>query len=441
MPCYAPIWGRCTADVPRRYRKREGVESLARQAFGTIDKQRSGRWRARFVHPTVPFRSDGTPNRISAPSTFRTKRDAQDWLARVQSEIAADTWRSPAQVEADRVAAEIAARRDALTFGDYADDWLAARNIRPTTRRAYESMLRTHLVPHWGMTPLKAITTTDVRTWLAELAPGAPVMRRRAFELFSTLMATAVDDDLLAVTPVKRNMLASVAPAPAPESAADGRKRPAKRVPRALSPGELTALADAVPDYLRLPVLLAGTVGLRSGELRALTGQSVETLPGGITVLHVTKGVTGHGTNVHVGPPKTKAGVRTVPVPESLRDDLVALADMVGADGLLFHANGDAGRVLPERTLQGHLSAAGERAGLGHVTPHDLRHSAISQAIAAGAAPTEVRDLVGHTKTSMTDHYTHTGRDQLVRIVDSIDRARTEPQADNVVPLVRRRMA
>lgn len=405
---------------------------MARLAFGIIDRQRSGRYRARYTHPERPTNADGSPNRVAAPTTFARKGDAQTWLAGVQAAIAKGEWKSPEEVQADKIAAQITAARDAMTFGDYAAQWMRTRDLRPTTRRAYDSMLRNHLLPAWGTTPLRAITTAALRAWLAEVAPDRPTVRRRAYELLSTILATAADDELIAVSPCKRNMLATVT------AATTTGKAPHRKGPQALSAAQLDALADEVPAYLRVPVLLAGTVGLRSGELRALTGDSVRILPSGDTVLHVTRAVTGHGERTVVGPPKTDRSVRTVPVPASLVDEISALAVAAGRDGWLFHPVGDARRVIPERTFQENLAAAGERLGLGRVTPHVLRHTAASRARAAGAAATEVRDLLGHTTTAMTDHYTHTAADQLARLVDVLDRERTHPAVDNVVPMSRK---
>jgi len=47
-------------------------------------------------------------------------------------------------------------------------------------------------------------------------------------------------------------------------------------------------------------------------------------------------------------------------------------------------------------------------AGLGHVRPHDLRHTAVALWIAAGANPKEVAVRAGHTSVSFTlDRYGH----------------------------------
>jgi hypothetical protein len=50
-----------------------------------------------------------------------------------------------------------------VTFGEYADGWLAKQTkIRPTTRKLYETYLRVHLTPRFGRRLMQAITVDEV---------------------------------------------------------------------------------------------------------------------------------------------------------------------------------------------------------------------------------------------------------------------------------------
>ena len=417
VPRWFPV-----GNIPVDTRK---VEGMRISSFGAVEKRASGRWRARYVHPTRPYKEDGARNYIAAPTTFATKTAARDWLSGIQSDIARGAWKSPEQVEAERLEAERAAALAARTFGSYAEGWMESRPLTPATRRAYQSSLRTHLLPQWGNTPLQAITTPAVREWLANLAPGRPGARKKSFELFKTILNTAVDDDILAANPCKRNMLGTVSAAPAPSDTTPTRKQER----RALTLSQLEALAAEVPPYMRVLVLLTGLTGPRSGEVRNLHGRHITTDTAGLVWLNIQEAVSGQGAALAVGTPKTAKSIRSIPVPSSLTDDVLALADKAGPDGLLFHPVSDSSRVIPERTFQINLKRAGERAGIGHVSPHDLRHTAVSLARDNGAPDTAVRDLVGHTTTSMTSRYTHTTPETLARVVDAVDRERTRPAA------------
>lgn len=139
----------------------------------------SGRMQARYIHPEVPFKDEGTRNYINGPVTFTTKRAADNWLAKVQASIAAGTWKSPEQEKADQIRADAEAKQMAYTFGEYAETFFATRDYSPNTERPERSRLNTHLLPRWGDVPLSAITTSDVKAWAVTLAPGAPGSRKK----------------------------------------------------------------------------------------------------------------------------------------------------------------------------------------------------------------------------------------------------------------------
>ena len=56
---------------------------MARRSFGTTRRLPSGRWQARYAT------KDG--ERITAPDTFRTKADANRWLATIEADMARGT--------------------------------------------------------------------------------------------------------------------------------------------------------------------------------------------------------------------------------------------------------------------------------------------------------------------------------------------------------------
>lgn len=65
-------------------------------------------------------------------------------------------------------------------------------------------------------------------------------------------------------------------------------------------------------------------------------------------------------------------------------------------------------------------------AGLEGLTPHALRHTAASLAIASGANVKVVQTMLGHQSATMTlDLYGHLLADQLDEVADAMDAART----------------
>lgn len=387
---------------------------MSRNSFGTTRKLKSGNWQVRYLHPHAPYRPDGTPNQISGGS-YRTKTEAENRRLQLWQQVRTGEWKSPEQLKAEREAAEHSAALEARAFGPYASDWLTSRRLTPATRAGYEANLRVHLQPQWENTPIRDITTPAVRAWLAVLAPSRPGARKKAFELFRTILNSAMDDGIIAVNPCKRNMLNTVAAATSKDVPA---KR--KRQPRALTMEQLKQASQHVPHYMRLMVLLSGMVGLRAGEVRALRGKHlIDHGPHGL-FLRVEQGYTGQGTRLEKGIPKTDKSVRDVPVPPALADDIRQAVKKVGPGGLIFPGKAGPGHVLPLSTYQNALRRLEDKTSVGYLTPHDLRHTASSLMQANGVSQQVVADILGHTKTVMTQNYTHTFREQFKAAGDAL---------------------
>ena len=75
---------------------------------------------------------------------------------------------------------------------------------------------------------------------------------------------------------------------------------------------------------------------------------------------------------------------------------------------------------------RGALNQACERIGIPRLTPHELRHTAASLAIASGADIKVVQQMLGHKSATMTlDQYGHLFGDRLDVVADAMDAART----------------
>ena len=80
-------------------------------------------------------------------------------------------------------------RADRLTLADYAEAWLAQRDLKARTREHYAELLDRHLLPAFGALPLASITADDVRAWHDKIGWPTPTLRAHCYGLLRTIMA------------------------------------------------------------------------------------------------------------------------------------------------------------------------------------------------------------------------------------------------------------
>ena len=185
---------------------------------------------------------------------------------------------------------------------------------------------------------------------------------------------------------------------------------------RFLSHEQVAALADAAgEDHLIIRVL--AYCGLRFGELAALRVRDVDPLR---RRLHIEVSATEVDGRMVFGTPKSHQ-CRSVPVPRSLITDLAAVCAGKSPDELVFTAPN--GGVLWLRNWRRRVfDPAVAAAGLGQLSPHELRHTAASLAVAAGANVKAVQRTLGHASAAMTlDVYSGLFDDDLDAVADRLD--------------------
>jgi integrase len=188
--------------------------------------------------------------------------------------------------------------------------------------------------------------------------------------------------------------------------------------PGFLTHDEVEQLAGAAGDHADAIRLLACT-GLRFGEMAALRVRRVDFLRRRLTV---AESATEVGGRIQFGTPKTHQQ-RTVPLPSALAEPLARRCEGKLPDDLLITA--PTGTVLRLRNWRRLVfDPAVKTAGLIGVTPHDLRHTAASLAVASGATVKSVQRMLGHASAAMTlDVYSGLFDDDLTALADRMDAA------------------
>lgn len=193
-----------------------------------------------------------------------------------------------------------------------------------------------------------------------------------------------------------------------------------------LTTGEVAAVRDALPPQLQALVTLAAGTGMRQGECFGLTVDRVKFLER--TAMVDQQLVTVAGQPPTLGPPKTQASNRTIPLPQVVVDALAAhLAEFpAGPDGLVFTMSGKP----ITRSAFGHKwRAAVKEAGLPTGTGfHALRHYYASLLIRHGESVKTVQARLGHASAVETlDTYSHLWPDSDDRTRDAIDSVLKSP--------------
>jgi len=378
---------------------------MAKRGFGEIERRVSAAgtvsYRARYSV------SDGT--RYSR--TLRTKLDAEAWLAAERALLDRDQWAPPAV----RKAAEQkrAQARAENTLAAYAERYLTERPLRPKTVTEYRAHLRKRLLPYLGDLPVNSIGVSDIKAWRSSLDASTPAANAAAYRLLRSLLQAAEEDELIDRAPPKVRG-AGAAP---PETEA---------VPATLD--EIATIIDAMPDRLKLFIVLAAFVGLREGEILELRRSDVDGATGRISVSRkidkdAHPGAAGAcpGCRRAITAPKTRKGTRVVHVPRPFLPMLAEHLDShaeAGPTGLLFP--GERTDHMSVRYVMDRYRPAREAAGRPDLTIHGLRHTALTLAGQHGATNAELQARAGHASQAAMAIYQHATLDRDAALAEKI---------------------
>jgi integrase len=305
-----------------------------------------------------------------------------------------------------------------LTVAQWADRWLAGRvSIRPTTRYAYAHVLGQYVKPALGRQLLAEVRADHIDQMLGLIRAGKirPETNRRGGD--GRLAESAVRQ-IYVITAAMFNgavkkRLIPFTPCVGIEFAETEDHEPAVWGPHEVS--RFLAFAAGHEPALAIGFRAAFSFGLRRGEAAGLRWADIDTEAG---LLHVRQQLVSVGGEHQIGPPKSRAGRRSVPLSldsefaAALRDHRKAhLADRMAAQdwtetGLIL-AMPD-GKPVPLWRLSARFRELVTAAGLPPLSLHGARHTANTAWNAAGVPTFERQSWLGHSSPAMTDRtYLH----------------------------------
>lgn len=288
-----------------------------------------------------------------------------------------------------------AVSRSTTPVGVYLEQWVSdVRNIRPTTRRGYRTVIAQHLAPTIGHIPLASLTPVHVERMLATLAPTMSAKYlRNVHAVLRRALNQAVRSGLVAKNVAGREFVDA--------------PRVTLRDPEALTDAQLEALLTAAADdrLAALFVVLADC-GLRMGEALGLAWQDI-----GPATLRVEAELTYRDGRYRREDPKTERSKRTVPLTARAVAALAAHRERTIREGFVPTATGPVftnrrGGPLSGSWVTHHFYGLCERAGIDRRPPKILRATFASRLADRGVSDLVIADLMGHTRTKTTKrHY------------------------------------
>lgn len=347
---------------------------------------REGRNGTRVYRARVYYRG-----RYVASRTFLRKRDAQEWERKQLDALKTGIWADP--------------RTGEKPVREWCDAWLSAQPARqPATERKIRGVINKQIARSFGRRPLVSVRPSEVQEWSAEISrKQSPATARHALGVLRRVFDYAVRDGA-----VQRNPAAGIR---LPKVQGND--------PRPLTHAELWALADYLMSPRdRLLVLVAGYCGLRWGELAALRWSDVDL---GARRLRVARAYSEEALRGAMAPVKDHQA-RSVPIPAIVSEELARFGSEGGPQDLVFPS----ARSTPLRNRNFRrdvFDEAVEALDL-DITPHNLRDTAASLAIQAGASVVAVARLLGHESAATTlNHYAGLFPSDLDDVACRLDRA------------------
>lgn len=309
---------------------------------------------------------------------------------------------------------------------EWLDRWLEdvmKPQLKPRTLKTYSSQIETCIKPSIGGVRLRKLEPKHFRMLEKYVTSDHPEKKVRArstataqhaYQCLRKALKDAVAEGLLDTNPADK-----VTP-----------PRVTAQEVRILTPGQAMQQIDTEGDRMRkLMWKMAYVLGLRQGERLGSIGSEIIYIDGVVCIrvewqlqwipkaeFPASIEHRSLGGSAYLTRPKSKAGVRVLPIPPALAVELLSWIEdnHIGPDDLIFTRNG---KPISHKVDTNWWNASLEMAHLPKVRVHAARHLAATMMMEAGV-PENLRVIyMGHTKEKTTMGYTHASLQDLLQAV------------------------
>ena len=344
----------------------------------------------------VRFRDESKKQRAK---TFARKKDAEAFEAKVVTEVKNGTWLDPvvAHVNLEDI---------------WVDFYELKQGKKKNTLIDYENIWRLHLAPRWGKMAVIRVNQIEFDKWVIA-KKLSPQRISKIHLVMSMLLDHAVKRKNLKHNPLK-DALGRRSKANLPTASVE-------IATNFLTLGQLMKVAERAGFY-RDVVLVLGLCGLRWGELVGLQVKDLNVSAGTLTIRRSLVEING---KLEESTTKSHRW-RIVHLPEILQIACHRWVFDKNQDDPLFHT--EEGTFLRNTNFTRRIFIpALLKSEVKKIRIHDLRHTAASIAISAGATPNMVKEMLGHSDVQLTMRvYAHIFEADREKVAANVNRAVNE---------------
>ena len=337
------------------------------------------------------WRTETSEGRKQHTKSFRTKKEAQQFLTDTMAAIRGGVFSEPSKV----------------TLGEFLlERWLPTKKmaVRVSTYASYRGLVERHVIPALGHVQIQQLTADRLDRFYADLV--AHGLSTKTIRNIHVLLHRALTDA------VRKSLV--------PRNVADASDPPKlnradREEMKTWTPEQLREFFAGITTHrLAAAYILAATTGMRRGEVLGVRWRDIDFKA---RRLHVQQTVLTVEYQIIIGRPKTLRGERKIALDDQTiqvlqshraaqRREKQLLGDGYQDHGLVF-AREDGTPVHPDYFSQT-FDRTVKRLGLPKIRLHDLRHTHATLGLAAGVHVKVISDRLGHATTSFTqDVYMH----------------------------------
>ena len=288
-------------------------------------------------------------------------------------------------------------KQDTPTLEEYATTGRDVFHRPKCSERWYvetEFIMTKHILPFFGEMHLGDISTATVQSFYnAKAASGYATSTIKHIKcLLSQILDSAVEDDLIPKNPLRSKRLTII-------------RRETKRMPlTARQVNDILLHLHELDEQQQLIIVLPLFSGMRCGEMLALTWGDIDL---DANVIHITKAVEFRdGNSPTIKFPKTKAGIRNLPITQDLKPYLDKCKQSFNR-----YVIGNGLQPISKRAYDWRFTHL--PINLYGATAHVFRHTYATIA-ATRTDPKTLQGLLGHAKCDITmNRYAHFIQDDL----------------------------